>query len=283
MPDAIAQFAGDVFKNTGLQLLLLLGPVLGLAALMHWVSRLVRDRAYDLLGRGLYMALFGWMGTAAHELGHALMAVLFRHRIEEMKLFTPSPRADSLGHVIHSYNRRSLYQVIGNFFIGIGPILTGTALILAASHFLVPETVSAPFRELRIGDEFFQSAEGVRTACVALRAAGGASARALAAAAPAGQVLFAVFLYVLCGVGSGLTLSREDIRGALPGFAAFCLLLLIVNIIAQPFGGVPASAVRAAANAVSLGAAAMALALVLNALLLIPLGLLGLLPALKKR
>jgi len=52
MPDAIAQFTGDVFKNTGLQLLLLLGPVLGLAALMHWVSRLVRDRAYDLLGRG---------------------------------------------------------------------------------------------------------------------------------------------------------------------------------------------------------------------------------------
>ena len=46
-----------------------------------------------------------------------------------------------MGFVEHQYNRNSMYQQVGNFFIGIGPILSGVgSLILAMYLILLPES-----------------------------------------------------------------------------------------------------------------------------------------------
>ena len=49
-----------------------------------------------------------------------------------MQLFRPG-RDGTLGYVEHAYNRRSLYQSVGNFFIGTGPIWFGSALVYLLS------------------------------------------------------------------------------------------------------------------------------------------------------
>ena len=54
-----------------------------------------------------------------------------------MKLFDPDPETGTLGYVQHTYESSSLYQMAGNFFIGIGPILLGSALIYLFLYLLL--------------------------------------------------------------------------------------------------------------------------------------------------
>ena len=62
--------------------------------------------------------------------------MIFRHRIIKMHLFSPG-RDGSLGSVEHSFNPRSAYQRIGNFFIGTRPIWFGTALVCLLGWYLL--------------------------------------------------------------------------------------------------------------------------------------------------
>lgn len=66
--------------------------------------------------------VLGWIGIVIHELSHLLVAVLFGHRITRVKLLNLSQNDGSLGSVSSTYNPNSLYQKMGNFFIGIAPI-----------------------------------------------------------------------------------------------------------------------------------------------------------------
>jgi len=112
-------------------------PGLVLTLVVNYASTLLQRRALSTIGRGWYLGLFGWLGTIIHELWHALFCVIFRHKITEMKLFEPDPETGTLGYVQHTYETSSLYQLAGNFFIGIGPILLGTALIYLFLYLLL--------------------------------------------------------------------------------------------------------------------------------------------------
>ena len=111
----------DAGIATFTQLFVLLGPLLVLALLMNFISRKNENLSYKVLGQKGYLYIFGWLGTSVHELGHAIFAIIFAHKISKIKLFTPNS-GKSLGQVKHSYTKGNPYQTIGNFFIGIGQI-----------------------------------------------------------------------------------------------------------------------------------------------------------------
>ncbi len=92
-------------------------------------------------GRGVVLAT-AVVGTPVHELGHALMCLLFGHRITAMSLWQPNSKDGNLGYVTHTYRRRNLYHVLGNLFIGIGPILSGLAVLALALRLGFPATFS---------------------------------------------------------------------------------------------------------------------------------------------
>ncbi|MBW3696651.1 hypothetical protein EK599_13180 [Vibrio sp. T187] len=90
------------------------------------------QRSY--LGKAIYYVSAA-VGTPIHELSHAFMALLFRHKIHKVSLFQFG--ADGrLGYVSHTWNKTSLYQSIGVFFIAIAPI-AGAAFILYLSSVLL--------------------------------------------------------------------------------------------------------------------------------------------------
>lgn len=96
---------------------------------------------YDACGNTAFgiVRLTGYIGTPIHEFSHALMCLLFGHRIKKISLFGDSRRSRTLGYVEHTYYRKNIYHQLGNFFIGISPILAGGAVILLLVRLLTPD------------------------------------------------------------------------------------------------------------------------------------------------
>ncbi len=85
----------------------------------------------------------GIIGTPIHELSHALLCLVFFHKITEIRLFQIDERTGVLGYVNHSYNRKNIYQVAGNYFIGIAPIVCGSAVLYLLMMLLLPDAFQA--------------------------------------------------------------------------------------------------------------------------------------------
>lgn len=70
------------------------------------------------------------IGTPVHELGHALMCLLFCHKITDMKLWAPRSDSGVYGYVEHTYKKRNPWARFGNLFIGLGPIFSGLGVVI---------------------------------------------------------------------------------------------------------------------------------------------------------
>lgn len=99
---------------------------------------------YDASGNAAFglVRLTGYIGTPVHELSHALMCILFGHNITKMKMINSDRRSKTLGYVEHTYYKTNLYHQIGNYFIGISPILAGGAVVLLFVWLFVPELLA---------------------------------------------------------------------------------------------------------------------------------------------
>lgn len=127
---------GHAVAALWLQLVLvptLLGVVL--AASAHQNKRLLAS-----LGGLWAQVVFGGLGVIVHELSHLLCALLFHHRITRVVLLRIPHGPDDLqlGSVEHSWRPDSLYQRAGNLFIGIAPLIGGTAVLLVVTRWFAP-------------------------------------------------------------------------------------------------------------------------------------------------
>ena len=114
-------------------------PYLIFALLMQKISHTIRIRLASLFGLNGYIYLTA-PGVMIHELSHAFFCLLFHHKISEMKIFAPE-KDGTLGYVSHTYNPRSSFQRIGNFFIGTGPVWGGVLVLWFVTLILLPSEV----------------------------------------------------------------------------------------------------------------------------------------------
>jgi len=221
----------DASLVTLTQLFILLGPLLFLALIMNFVARKNEEISYKTLGQKVYLYVFGWLGTSVHELGHAIFAILFAHKISEIKLFTPGS-GKSLGHVKHSYTKGNPYQTAGNFFIGIGPILLGALLLWLVTWLLFDLNVIniAAKHDININHRLFTSFNMVKELAAGIYS--GILDIYHVIVADHGDFWWKVvlFAYLFYSIGSSVTLSSSDIKGAFRGFIYFVVLLLIFNL-----------------------------------------------------
>ncbi|MGM0626499.1 MAG: hypothetical protein ACQES0_11500, partial [Bacteroidota bacterium] len=213
-----------------LQLLILPGPLILLAFFLHHISRQVERQSVKLMGVRGYLIAFGWLGTAVHEIGHAIFCLLFGHKITGMKLFSPDKHSGSMGYVNHSYNPKNLYHQIGNFFIGIGPVILGSALLYAMVWILTGTKITqmtqitfVPENMESLSDMFivFHHMWNDLTDLLPL----------LLDAMSRQWWKTLIVLYILFASGSALALSKSDISGAASGLKYIFVLLLIFNLI----------------------------------------------------
>lgn len=203
------------------ELVLLLGPALALGLALHYLAEAIRQASLRLM----HFNLFAWLtapGTVVHELGHAFFCLLFGHQVKELALFTPG-KEESLGHVKHAYNPRNLYQMIGHFFIGSGPIwfgavvLWGLSLLLLGGR-LAPEETAAGL-----------TLDDLPLALGRIVLSGGALFQRLLDPALYGHWPVYLFLYLAFSIGAHMTLSFPDLKGTLTGFAFLAGTLLVLN------------------------------------------------------
>lgn len=202
---------------TILTFILAFGIPLILAFLQNFISSYNERLGYRIMGRKFYHVFVARIGVPVHELGHAIFALLFRHKITEMKLFHSDSQSGTLGYVNHSYNRKSLYQNVGNFFIGIGPVIFGSLVLYVLASLLFSFT----------GSENVE-AEQNSTGQAGIILAGGWNL--IREIFTSGSFLkSSIFLYLVFAIGSNITLSKADLQGAYKGFGFLMLFLFIMH------------------------------------------------------
>jgi len=225
----ILDYLLNVLKATGIQLFILLGPLLFLSFLMNYIAKANESLSYKVLGRTIYLYGFGWLGTSVHELGHAIFAIIFRHKINDIVLFSPNSEGGSLGHVNHSYNKKSIYQNIGNLFIGIGPIILGSLTLLLITYFLYQFNLATI--SVTINIESFLHFENFKAMIIQLWHSIYQYFRFVLFGELRTWWRISLLFYCLYSIGSSITLSPSDIKSAFRGLLYFIVVLIIFNLI----------------------------------------------------
>jgi len=102
-----------------------------------WLGHLSKIILVDNLGNNSQLVV-GGLGVIIHELGHAIFAYLFGHKVTHVQLLNLNYRqSGALGSVDHRWNDRNVYQMLGNFFIGLAPYyMCSLALFLLQKYLL---------------------------------------------------------------------------------------------------------------------------------------------------
>ncbi len=197
----------------------------GVIVLFGLLTALCRRGFCTLLGRAgpVMLLVSGIVGTPIHELSHALMCVVFGHKIDEIKLYSPNSDDGSLGYVRHSFNPRNIYHQIGNFFIGIAPVLGGSGVLLLLMCLLVPDIFS--------DITYILGNMGNVGGIAEMISAVGEIFTSIFDFSRSDEPVWWVFVLLSLMISSHMELSSADIRGSIKGLLILCGLLLIADLI----------------------------------------------------
>lgn len=233
---AVSGFLKSVVTAAIIQFFWLFGLLFVFGFALYLFARMTRTVFVNTIGSKADIYFTGWVGTPVHELGHALFCVIFRHKITGMKLYHPNPDDGTIGFVNHSFNTKSLYQQSGNFFIGIGPVISGTLALYAVLYFLVPN-YSEVFVHLKAQSEVWTNLlkghfQGVFSAIFSSLYA---TLSTLFIKENMTDYRFYIFLYLALCISSHMELSPPDIKGAWLGMVWLLLAFFLFNLFVLGF------------------------------------------------
>jgi hypothetical protein len=217
---------GQILLNVVFQLVYFVGAVF----LIGWLMSKLNKTFYRMTGGGMAVCLAtGALGTPIHELSHAAMCVVFRHKIHDIKLFQIGDEDGVLGYVTHSYNPKNIWAVIGNYFIGVAPIIGGSGVIFLLISWLLPNAYTeissllSGFADMQAGGFSEGWLEGIGAVCLGMIAA-------LFSNVSVGFSFWFFYIVAMC-IALHVTLSGADIKGALPALPMLAGALLVINLV----------------------------------------------------
>ena len=200
--------------------------LIGSIAVAGFILGFLRDSSirnfYKAFGKkSIYIT--GFIGVPIHELSHAIVALIFKHKVTEIKLFQPNSEDNTLGYVKHRYNPRSIYQQIGNFFIGIAPILGGILSISVLMYFLIPSIYNG-FMSIILNSINQVDLTNVIASFKEL-------IKLIFVIDNLKNIKFIIFIFLAICISSHISLSKADIKGASKGLLSMFLILIILNLL----------------------------------------------------
>ncbi|MFW5706136.1 MAG: hypothetical protein ACOCX8_03950, partial [Bacteroidota bacterium] len=211
------------------------GIMLLLGLMMYLLARFTRNLFAKSLGPRAELFITAWVGTPVHEMGHAVFCLIFGHRITKVRLFTPNSRDGSLGMVEHTYNRRNLYQRAGGFFIGAGPVIFGSLVILALLYLLVPNGHLIAGSSGRNAALLQQEGISIVQYSGMVLSEFGNLVRMLFSQTNLSSWQFWIFLYLVLAIASHMELSPPDISQMLNGLLVILMLIFAVSLFYAVF------------------------------------------------
>jgi hypothetical protein len=232
----VLEFLKLVVMTTVSQLAWLLGLLFFFGFILYLLARFTRNTYMKSAGRRLDVIATGWIGTPIHELGHMFFCLIFGHRVDEFRLYKLNNGDGTLGYVNHSYDPANIYHRIGNFFIGVGPIIFGAMVLYALLYFLVPnrqvllEGIHSHSQFIIAGIRGeYSKAPGAFLDTIRFTTAN------LFTSASLSDYRFWIFLYLAMCISSHMELSPPDIKGAWKGLISLVLFFLLLNLIILGF------------------------------------------------
>lgn len=212
----------DLIITTVLEIVYFIGSIVIVGFILGFFRTKSIKNFYGAIGRkSIYIT--GFIGVPIHELSHALAAVIFKHKISKIKLFQPNNEDGTLGYVKHTYNPLSIYQQIGNFFIGIAPILGGIFSIGILMYFLIPNiynefrlTMLSSINEMNLINLISTFKELIKLIFTLNNFI---------------NIRFIVFLFLAICISSHISLSKADIKGASKGIFSIFFIFMILNLL----------------------------------------------------
>ena len=188
-----------------------------------------------LMGGGVgYKIVLGTsiIGTPVHEIGHALMCLVFGHRISKIVLWQPRSEDGTLGYVAHTWNGRNLFHNLGNIFIGVGPIFSGVIVISLCLYYGFPGTFAA---YVAGAESLVNSGAGVQAFLLeGIEIIPNLIGEFTNESFPIwGRIL--LIIAMLC-VSLHINLSPADIKGSLSGIPVYLGLTLVLTITSHLAG-----------------------------------------------
>jgi hypothetical protein len=222
-------FIKDLCLATLAQMASVFAGVFVFGLVIQFISQLTFKSLANAFGPG-GTYLVAWLGTPVHELGHALFCIIFMHRIEEIRFFKPDQNTGTLGYVYHKWNPKNPWHVLGNFFIGIGPMVLGCAVLFALFYFLIPDSS-------RVWDSIIGSVNNLGNSSsiggyfTVFRDSTLSIIKLIFTFSNLSIWQFWVFLYLSICIASNVRLSWADIKGSFSGLGCIILPFLLLNLI----------------------------------------------------
>lgn len=215
-----------LIQNILMQLVFFIGVVYAVGFLISLLNRLF----YGLVDHSKAVCYAtGFIGTPVHELSHALMCVVFGHKIDEIKLFQVDDENGVLGYVRHGYNPKNVYQRVGNYFISVAPIVCGTMVLYLLIKWLLPETFTMMSAYLTAFSRYASKGLTMQNVSYLIGTFTG-MAETLFFSYTVGSSWWVFVVLALC-ISLHQNLSGADIKGSLSALPILVGLLIVVNAV----------------------------------------------------
>jgi hypothetical protein len=222
----IVSFFINTFMISILELVYLVGIFILIGFLLGFLEKLSNTFLVRAFGsRGVLLT--AWIGTPIHEMGHLIQCFIWGHRVTKVKLLQLNNPNGVLGYVEHQYNLNSIYQQVGNFFIGLGPIFSGIGSLIGGMYLLIPQSY-ATFKA-----EIHQNISLERLDVNVIKTIGGAVITIVKSIFTLHNLInpsFWIFLLIAISISSHIGLSKVDIENSVNGLVMIFFLLFMVNM-----------------------------------------------------
>jgi hypothetical protein len=222
------------------QLFWLFLPLAGQLALLTLLSRFFQVRLARTFG---WTGVKGvcWLGTMAHELGHALGTWLTGGKVHEIHLWEPDRETGQLGYVVASHR-----FFLGRMVCAIAPFFSVTAAMLLVARLAFPQFFVAGLQPplLDQADVAGWPAFGHYLATTGQYY--GQVLLLLFTAEALRQPTTYLFVYLMLSLASGISPSPPDFKLFLPAALIGLGVLLLVNLGAALAGPEASAALHAA-------------------------------------